>query len=157
MNIKPLHQQYQSIHDDITKTWDNSIVPTLIEYIKIPNKSPAYDPNWQAHGFMDQAMQLIVNWCKQQSIQNMTVTLLQEDNRTPVLLIDIPGQCDETIVMYGHMDKQPEMAGWRNGLGPWTPVLEGDKLYGRGSSDDGYSVFSALTAIAVLQRHQIPH
>jgi acetylornithine deacetylase/succinyl-diaminopimelate desuccinylase-like protein len=157
MNCKYLQQNIKSIYEQISKTWDSSIVPQLIEYIKIPNKSPAYDPNWQAHGHMHKAMQLIANWCEQQPIKNMKVTILQEEKRTPLLYIDIAGQCDETIMMYGHMDKQPEMAGWREGLGPWQPVLQDDKLYGRGSSDDGYSVFAALTAIAVLQQHQIPH
>lgn len=156
-NEKQFQHNLKSINEEISKTWDNSITPQLMEYIKIPNKSPAYDPQWQTHGYMDKAMQLIVNWCKQQPIHNIKLTVLQEENRTPLLYIDIEGQCDETIVMYGHMDKQPEMAGWREGFGPWIPVLQEDKLYGRGSSDDGYSVFAALTAIAALQRHQIPH
>ena len=30
---------------------------------------------------------------------------------------------DDVVVLYGHLDKQPEMEGWRDGLGPWTPVL----------------------------------
>lgn len=156
-NVQHWHEKIKSVYDDVLKTWDNSIIPQLIEYIKIPNKSPAYDANWRVHGHMNQAMQLITNWCQQQPVQDMKITILQEENRTPLLYIDIAGQCDETIVMYGHLDKQPEMSEWRDGLGPWTPVLQKDKLYGRGSADDGYSVFAALTAIAVLQRHQIPH
>jgi len=49
------------------------------------------------------------------------------------------------------------MTGWREGLGPWTPVIEGDKLYGRGGADDGYAIFASLTAINALRRDKIPH
>jgi acetylornithine deacetylase/succinyl-diaminopimelate desuccinylase-like protein len=55
------------------------------------------------------------------------------------------------------MDKQPEMTGWSEGLGPWQPVLRGDRLYGRGGADDGYSTFASLAALAVLADQGIPH
>lgn len=152
-----IHQHLKSVQTAIEKTWDDSILPALSEYIKIPNKSPAFDAEWEKHGYMDKAMQIIVDWCKKQPIKGMKLEVLRVKGRTPLLFIDIPGQSDKTIMLYGHMDKQPEMTGWAPGLEPWKPVLKGDHLYGRGSSDDGYSVFSALTAIAVLQQHQIPH
>ena len=56
-----------------------------------------------------------------------------------------------TTVLYGHLDKQPEMEGWRDGLSPWTPVLEGTRLYGRGGADDGYAAFASLTAVEAVQ------
>jgi acetylornithine deacetylase/succinyl-diaminopimelate desuccinylase-like protein len=43
------------------------------------------------------------------------------------------------------------MTGWGEGLGPWTPVLRGDRLYGRGGADDGYAAFASLTAIEAVQ------
>ena len=52
--------------------------------------------------------------------------------------------------MYGHMDKQPEMVGWNVDLGPWTPVLSQDKLYGRGGADDGYALYASLIAVMAL-------
>lgn len=155
--MKVIEQNQQKIYADISKEWQENIIPQLQEYIKIPNKSPAFDANWKANGYMDQAMNLIRNWCSKQPIANMQLTLLEEPGRTPLLFIDIPGQIEETVLLYGHMDKQPEMRGWDEGLGPWQPVIREEKLYGRGGADDGYAVFSALTAIAVLQRHQIPH
>ncbi len=150
---KTLHAAFK----DISKQWDNDIIPQIVEYIKIPNKSPSFDPNWKENGYMDQAMQLIVNWCKQQSIKDIDIQLHESEGRTPLLFIDIPGQTDDTILLYGHMDKQPEMAGWDEDLGPWKPVIKGDKLYGRGGADDGYAAFAALNAIATLQRLSIPH
>lgn len=147
------HEIYQTISD----TWDNSIIPQLIEYIKIPNKSVHYDSNWKENGYMDKAMTLLVDWCQQQSIQGMQLEVVELPGRTPLLFIEIPGTLDETVLLYGHMDKQPEMAGWDEDLGPWKPVLKGNRLYGRGGADDGYAVFASLTVIATLQRYQIPH
>ena len=141
----------------IENQWDTDIIPRLIDYIKIPCKSPVFDKHWQSNGHLDRAMKLIQNWCEKQPIKNKKIQMLQLENRTPVLLIDIPGQSDETILLYGHMDKQPEMTGWFAGLDAWTPVLKDGKLYGRGGADDGYAAFSALNAIAYLQSLNIPH
>ncbi len=142
---------------EISQTWQKDIVPKLQEYITIPNKSPAFDPEWKAHGYMDKAMKLIVDWCSQQKIKGMEISVFEEEGRTPLLFIDIPGANSETILLYGHMDKQPEMRGWDADLGPWKPVIREGRLYGRGGADDGYSAFASLTAIATLQRHKIPH
>ncbi|GJM06756.1 MAG: peptidase M20 [marine bacterium B5-7] len=141
----------------INKTWDDSITPTLVDYIKIPNKSPVFDADWEAHGYMEQAVQLIADWCKAHAAKGMTLEIVREPGRTPVILMDIPGEGDKNILMYGHFDKQPEMVGWEEDLGPWRPVIRDDKLYGRGGADDGYSAFSALTAINALQAQNIPH
>ncbi len=141
----------------INQLWDDSIVPTLVEYIKIPNKSPQFDHDWRAHGYMDQAVRLLSNWCQSHAIDNMTLEVIQLEDRTPVIFIDIPGSSDETILLYGHLDKQPEMAGWDRDLGPWEPVLRGDRLYGRGAADDGYATFASLAAIKSLRTQQVPH
>jgi acetylornithine deacetylase/succinyl-diaminopimelate desuccinylase-like protein len=133
------------------------IVPTLVEYIKIPNKSPSFDPDWEQRGHMGRAMDLIVGWCKKQAIEGMQLSVERLPGRTPLLFIEVPGQIDDTVLLYGHMDKQPEMTGWAEGLGPWQPVLRGDRLYGRGGADDGYSTFASLAAIRILQSQGIPH
>lgn len=141
----------------INQTWDNSIIPKLIEYIKIPNKSPDFDPDWQSHGYMEQAVQLIATWCEQNAANNMRLEIVRLPGRTPLIFIDIPGQNEETVLLYGHLDKQPEMSGWEDDLGPWKPVIKGDKLYGRGGADDGYAAFASLTAINALQQQNIAH
>lgn len=141
----------------VEKQWDEEIIPLLEDYIRIPAKSPLFDKNWRENGYISEAMQLMKNWCEKQPIRNMKIDLLQIEDRTPVLLLDIPGDSDQTILLYGHMDKQPEMVGWDNDLGPWKPVIKDGKLYGRGGADDGYAVFSALSAIAYLQKLDIPH
>ncbi|MCP5424923.1 MAG: M20 family metallopeptidase [Gammaproteobacteria bacterium] len=141
----------------IDSLWDSSILPTLVDYIRIPNKSPAFDFDWQAHGYMEQAVVLFESWCRQQAIQDMEIQVIRLPERTPLLYIDIPGSGADTVLLYGHLDKQPEMTGWRDGLGPWTPVLEDNKLYGRGGADDGYAIFAALSAIGALQEQGTPH
>jgi acetylornithine deacetylase/succinyl-diaminopimelate desuccinylase-like protein len=148
----------------VDSTWDGSIVPALQEYIRIPNKSPAFDPEWRQHGHMDRAVKLIETWCRSRSIAGMQLEVVQlkgEDGkpRTPVILMEIPGTAPgkDTVLLYGHLDKQPEFAGWNAGLGPWEPVLKDGKLFGRGGADDGYAAFASLAAIEALQRDKIPH
>lgn len=144
----------------VENLFQSSIVPTLVDYIKIPNKSMMFDPEWRAHGYMDQATEMFAAWARTQLPAGATLEVVRLGERTPVIFIDIPGtggRAGDTVMLYGHLDKQPEMIGWRDGLGPWTPVLEGDKLYGRGSADDGYALFASLTAINALRRDSIPH
>ncbi len=130
--------------------WDG-IVAVLHDYIAIPNVSPVFDPDWRANGHMAEAVALVAGWCRAQPIEGLTLEVVELDGRTPLILMEIPatgdGSNDDTVLLYGHLDKQPEMEGWREGLGPWQPVLEGDRLYGRGGADDGYAAFASLTAI----------
>jgi acetylornithine deacetylase/succinyl-diaminopimelate desuccinylase-like protein len=137
--------------------WDDSIVPRLCEYIRIPNKSPLFDPCWAENGHMDAAISLMEAWCRKQPVTGMTVEVVRAEGRTPVLLIEVEGQGDDTVLLYGHLDKQPEFSGWSEGLSPWEPVIRDGKLYGRGGADDGYAVFGSLTAILALQEQGIPH
>ena len=135
----------------IESTWDRSITPSLIDYIRIPNKSPAFDPDWKKNGYMDEAVTLISDWCRANAIDDMALEVIQLEGRTPLIYIDVPGVGEDCVVLYGHLDKQPEMVGWHEGLGPWIPVLDGDRLYGRGGADDGYSAFASLTAIRAVR------
>ena len=139
------------------RIWEEEIVPALFEYIRIPNKSQAFDPAWREHGHMERAVMLIEGWCRKQPIEGLTVEVVRLGERTPVILMEVPGKGDDTVLLYGHLDKQPEMVGWREGLSPWEPVREGDKLYGRGGADDGYSAFASLAAIRLLQEQKVPH
>jgi acetylornithine deacetylase/succinyl-diaminopimelate desuccinylase-like protein len=141
----------------VSDAWDGDIVPQLVEYIRIPNKSPMFDANWAAHGYMDEATAMLASWARQQAIAGMTVDVVQLEGRTPLIYIEIPGEGDDTVLLYGHLDKQPEMTGWADDLGPWKPVLKGDRLYGRGGADDGYALFGSLTAIRALKEQGIPH
>src|SRR5579862_7658988 len=146
-------QHYQFIE----QLWDQSIIPTLMEYIKIPNKSPQFDKEWQKHGYMEQAVNLIAAWCKSHAVPGMSLDIIRLEGRTPLIFIEIPGNTTDTILLYGHLDKQPEMTGWDPDLSPWKPVLRGDRLYGRGSADDGYAAFASLAAIKSLHEQNIPH
>jgi acetylornithine deacetylase/succinyl-diaminopimelate desuccinylase-like protein len=143
----------------VDRCWSEEIVPTLVEYIKIPNKSPAFDPNWPAHGYMDQAVALFERWArlKLPSFPGATLEVVRLPERTPVILIEIPGRGKDAVLLYGHLDKQPEMTGWTEGYGPWLPRLEGDKLYGRGGADDGYAMFGAISALLALKEQGVAH
>ena len=141
----------------VERVWDETIVPSLVDYIRIPNKSPHFDAQWAEHGYMDQAVDLIAGWCRERPIEGLTLEVVRLEGRTPLLYMEIPGDSERTVLLYGHLDKQPEMTGWREGLGPWEPVIDGDKLYGRGGADDGYAAFASLTALEVLRDQGVPH
>jgi acetylornithine deacetylase/succinyl-diaminopimelate desuccinylase-like protein len=141
----------------VEDTWEKEILPTLVEYVAIPNKSPHFDPDWRANGHMHRAVALIESWCRARPIPGLSVEVVELEERTPVILTEVPGTGEDTVLLYGHLDKQPEMVGWREGLGPWTPVLDGERLYGRGGADDGYAAFASLTALQVLAEQKVPH
>jgi acetylornithine deacetylase/succinyl-diaminopimelate desuccinylase-like protein len=143
----------------IDRLWDEEVVPTLVDYIRIPNKSPAFDPDWAAHGHMDEVAALFEAWARRKlaAVPGVTIETIRLEGRTPVILIDVPGQGSDCVLLYGHLDKQPEMTGWSEGLGPWTPVIRGDRLYGRGGADDGYAMFGAISAILALKDAGLPH
>jgi len=147
----------EKARDSIAGWWQDSIVPQLADYIRIPNKSPLFDPDWEVHGHMDRAAELLAAWCREQPIEGLAVEIVRLPGRTPVLFCEIPGRADDTVLLYGHLDKQPEFTGWTEGLSPWEPVLRDGKLYGRGGADDGYAVFASLAAIRALQEQGVPH
>jgi len=143
----------------IDRLWDDEIIPQLIDYVRIPNKSPAFDPDWQVHGYMDKVVEQFAALAraKVSSIAGASVEVVRLEGRTPVIFIDIPGQNTDTVLLYGHLDKQPEMTGWADGLGPWVPVVKDGRLYGRGGADDGYAMFAALAAILALKAQGARH
>ncbi len=137
--------------------WDEEIVPQLIDYIRIPAKSPHFDPHWAANGHIERVIRLAEMWARRQPVRGLEVEIIRLAGRTPLLYFDVPGSGDSTVLMYGHLDKQPEMTGWRDGFGPWDPLLEDGKLYGRGGADDGYAIFASLAALGALQARGIAH
>jgi acetylornithine deacetylase/succinyl-diaminopimelate desuccinylase-like protein len=141
----------------VQQAWDSRIVPSLIDYVRIPAKSPAFDPKWREHGHLARAVELVRAWCAARPIEGLRVDVVELEGRTPVILMEVPGATDQTVLLYGHCDKQPEMTGWAEGFGPWTPVLHDGRLYGRGGADDGYAAFAAVTAIEALQAARVPH
>lgn len=144
--------------------WNDEVVPQITDYIRIPNKSPLFDPQWIEHGYMDDAVKLMEAWArgKLPSLPGATLEVVRLENRTPLIFIDVPASngaaaTGDCVLLYGHLDKQPEMTGWSDGLGPWTPVLKGDKLFGRGGADDGYAIFGSLSALLALREQGVPH
>src|SRR6218665_3936251 len=122
----------------ISQVWDDDIIGQLKDYIAIPAKSPMFAPDW----------------AEAQRVQGLRLEILRLEGRTPVLFFEIaatqPGATD-SVLMYGHLDKQPEFSGWRSDLGPWTPKYEDGKLYGRGAADDGYAVYASIAAVQEIK------
>lgn len=144
------------VRDQTEQFWEEQIIDSLCDYIAIPNLSPAFDDQWHSHGFMHQAVDHVKNWIEKQHIPGLELTIHEISGKTPTLVAELPGQLDDTILIYGHLDKQPEFPGWLDGLSPWKPVLRDDKLYGRGGADDGYAIYAAICAIKTLLQLKRP-
>ena len=148
---------------DVTQSWDSSILKELTNYIEIPVKSPSFDSNWEANGYLDKVLRQTAEWIEAQKVAGLSLEILRLPGRTPVLFFDIPATraasegSGQTVLMYGHLDKQPEFSGWRNDLGPWTPKYENGKLYGRGGADDGYAAYASIAAVQALKNQNTPH
>jgi acetylornithine deacetylase/succinyl-diaminopimelate desuccinylase-like protein len=158
---QPLEPGYNAaqLQGRIARQWDDDIVARLVEYVRIPAKSPHFDPRWRESGHIEDAVRLARDWLLRQPVAGLEVDVVRLEGRTPVLFFDVPatpGASDQTVLLYGHLDKQPEMTGWRPELGPWTPVIEEGRHYGRGAADDGYAVFAALAAILALDLQGVP-
>jgi acetylornithine deacetylase/succinyl-diaminopimelate desuccinylase-like protein len=143
-----------------TRQWDNDIVQRLTDYIQIPAKSPGFDKDWAANGHLETVMRHAASWVEAQKVEGLTLEIVRLPGRTPVLFFEVAAtrpQSSQSILMYGHLDKQPEFTGWRNDLGPWTPKYEDGKLYGRGGADDGYAVYASIAAVQALKAQNVPH
>ena len=146
--------------DQVTRQWDADIVRQLTDYIAIPAKSPGFDPQWQQHGFIETVLRNAAQWVEAQKVPGLKLEIVRLPGRTPVLFFEVDGTragATQTILMYGHLDKQPEFTGWRSDLGPWTPKYEDGKLYGRGGADDGYAVYASIAAVQALKAQGKPH
>src|SRR6201985_1109984 len=142
-----------TLREFVERKWNDEIVPALTDYIAVPAKSPAFDPDWARHGYLERVITDAAQWAEQQPVRGLKLEVIRLPGRTPVIFFETAATrsgSDETIVLYGHLDKQPEFDGWRNDLGPWTPKFEDGKLYGRGGADDGYAIYASLTALAAL-------
>ena len=149
----------QRISAYAVEAWDQRIVPALTDYIAVPAKSPMFDKDWAAHGLLDRVVRDAAAWVESRKVAGLTLEVVRMEGRTPVIFFDIPATkpgAGDTVLLYGHLDKQPEFTGWRKDLGPWTPKLENGLLYGRGGADDGYAVYAAITAIEALDKEGIP-
>ena len=155
----------------VDATWQRDIVRELTDYIAIPAKSPMFDPDWAAHGHLDTVVRRAADWITARRVPGLTLEIVQLADatgrrRTPVLFFEVAAtrpvetvgvDRQPTVLLYGHLDKQPEFSGWRSDLGPWTPKLVDGRLYGRGGADDGYAAYAAIAAIEALKAQGQPH
>jgi acetylornithine deacetylase/succinyl-diaminopimelate desuccinylase-like protein len=155
MNAPLRPQEAQALAAYADEAWDQRIVPAITEYIAVPAKSPMFDAEWAAHGLLDRVVVDAARWVESRKVAGLKLEVIRLPGRTPVIFFDIPATragSTDTVLLYGHLDKQPEFNGWRNDLGPWTPKLESGLLYGRGGADDGYAVYAAISAIEALDK-----
>ncbi|MGH9291891.1 MAG: M20/M25/M40 family metallo-hydrolase [Acidimicrobiales bacterium] len=138
--------------------FEADVLPTLADYVAIPCLSPAFDTSWATTGHIERAAELLVSWASTRPIAGLSVEVVRLPGLTPVIVAEAPASpgfvgdpSAGATVLYGHLDKQPPLEDWREGLEPFAAVREGDHLYGRGTADDGYSFFAALAAIELAE------
>ncbi len=145
----------------IDKLWEDDVVAVLSDYVAIRCLSPDFDPDWAQNGEIGRAARLLSNWAASRPIPGIAVEVIVRDGLTPVILADVPAspgaEAELVTLLYGHLDKQPPLGSWREGLDPFVAVREGDRLYGRGTADDGYAIFAALGALEALAASDTPH
>ncbi len=163
----PLHKEMPTANlDDIralahaTAQWDDDIVGQLQDYIRIPAKSPGFDAQWAQHGHLETVVRHAASWIEAQKVAGLRLEVVRLEGRTPVLFFELDAtrpDSSQTVLMYGHLDKQPEFTGWRNDLGPWSPHYEDGRLYGRGGADDGYAVYASIAAVQAIKAQGAAH
>jgi acetylornithine deacetylase/succinyl-diaminopimelate desuccinylase-like protein len=160
--VAPLLNAEQALAQ-VSQAWDGDIVQRLKDYVEIPAKSPSFDANWAEAGLLETVVRNTAQWIEAQRVAGLTLEVVRLPGRTPVLFFEVASTrsgaqpSDPTVLMYGHLDKQPEFSGWRADLGPWTPKYEDGRLYGRGSADDGYAAYAAIAAIQALKIQNVAH
>ncbi|HEX3782787.1 MAG TPA: M20/M25/M40 family metallo-hydrolase [Pseudonocardiaceae bacterium] len=144
-----------AVHKTVSEAWDGPVLASLSELVAIPAVSQGFDPDWASNGHLDRVIEHVRTWALDRGLPETTVEVVRLANASPVLLIDVAatgeGSSSGTVLLYGHLDKQPPVGGWAAGLGPWTPVVRDGRLYGRGAADDGYAPYAALTAIEAVR------
>ncbi|HKN96879.1 MAG TPA: M20/M25/M40 family metallo-hydrolase [Pseudonocardiaceae bacterium] len=135
--------------------WESDILSGLSDLVTIPAVSEAFDPEWAANGHLDAAVEHLRSWLSDRDLPGATVDIVTLEGKSPVLVADLPAsrgaEAAGTVLLYGHLDKQPPVGGWSDGLDPWTPVIRDGRLYGRGAADDGYAGFAAAAALQALR------
>ena len=143
--------------DFVQKDWNENVIPSLMDFVRIPNVSPAFDEEWDSNGFQMQAFDLVTKWAEAQKIPGCKIELLKDAGRTPLLVMEIEAhQSERACMLYAHIDKQPPMGVWMEGLGPYEPAVREGKLYGRGAVDDGYGFYCAITSIKAIKAQGLP-
>eukprot|EP01134_Creolimax_fragrantissima_P007648 CFRG7648T1 len=141
----------------VDKHFQEKFVDTLSGFIKIPNCTPAFDADYLTNGHIQTAIKYILDFTDSLKIPGLTHSVYDDESRPPMVCIVYPGEVKQNVMIYGHLDKQPFMEGrWSEGLDALTPVIRDNKLYGRGSADDGYSVLAALLSIQAAREQGVP-
>src|ERR1700761_8440216 len=143
------------VRTSVERSWADEVRPSLEGLVTIPALSPAFDAQWDEHGQLRAAVNHVQSWIGTRGLPGATSEVVELPGRSPLLLVDVPataGGADRgTVLLYGHLDKQPPVGGWADGLGPWTPVFRDGKLFGRGAADDGYAAYAATTALEAVR------
>lgn len=145
----------------VREEWDSAL-PSLQEFVRIPNLTPRMDKEWETNGLLDKAANHVAEWFRAQDIHGCKVEVLKDPGFSPFVFTEIAAtpnsaKATSTFLMYGHIDKQPHGVGWAPDIEPTSGLVRDGMLYGRGAVDDGYHSYACGIAIKALQRQGIAH
>jgi acetylornithine deacetylase/succinyl-diaminopimelate desuccinylase-like protein len=149
------------VHDAVAEGWSASALPSLAAFVEIPALSPGFDASWPETGHLRAAVEHVRDWIASRDLPGARFEVLELEGRSPLLMVDVPATsgaaAQGAVILYGHLDKQPPVGGWSEGLGPWKAVIRDGRLYGRGAVDDGYSGYAATLALEAVNAAQGEH
>ena len=102
----------KTLHETISKIFNTTTLPNLMNFIRIPNTSPEFDPEWDKNNLLLKASKLIITFIKTLQLKNTEITLLKDENHTPFILTETKSSKEKeknTILFYAHIDKQPNL------------------------------------------------
>lgn len=153
---------FDALESRIASIWNEKAQPALEAFVTRKALSPGFDAAWKQNGVLRQVCDEAAAF-GHSLFPSAEFEVVEDEGKSPSLIFSVPATGafvatpEKTAFFYGHLDKQPEATGWSEGRGPWKPVVENGKLYGRGCADDGYSIYAALTAIRALEDEGIDH
>lgn len=127
--------------DSLLQKTSDRLVSQLIDYIRIPSVSMTGDG-------IDQAVEFIK---KKMASCGFSINVFKEYG-LPIVYGEIgPEDASVTMLMYGHYDVFPakDQAGWKTN--PFEPVLDGDRIWGRGAGDNKGQHLAHINAIGLFQ------
>jgi len=151
----------EEAHNTLSRYWNDRSWDEFKKFIETPNLSPAFEKKDNT-SYTRNAAVLVMKYIKSLNLKGCSVILYEDNGLSPFLYVTIEASetrnCSQNIGFYAHIDKQPPLHGeWKDGLNAYTLVKDGDKVYGRGTVDDGYALFLIPNLVKTLQDHNVQH
>ena len=143
---------YASVHNFFDDCCQN-----FLEIAAMKNESPIYNPNWEKDGDLLKCFQIMKDYITDIGITDLeNLQIFQESGITPALFFSVPNKNlnpGYTVLFISHIDKIPFGEGWTR-CPPDRPVISDGYLYGRGTANSLYAIFTILSILKACEENQ---